>query len=55
MPSRHLYPPSKHSFKLWADAQQIAEAIEIEKKVKKSEATKMDWFAINLNNLVPFL
>jgi AhpD family alkylhydroperoxidase len=43
------------AIKCGADVQQIAEAIEIGKKVRQGVATKMDQFALSLNNAVPAL
>ena len=39
--------------KCGADAQQIAEAIEIGKRVRQGAASKMDKFAASLNGAVP--
>jgi AhpD family alkylhydroperoxidase len=41
------------ALKCGADAQQIAEAIEVGKKVRQGAATKMDKFASSLNDAVP--
>jgi AhpD family alkylhydroperoxidase len=43
------------ALKCGADAQQIAEAIEIGKRVRQGAATKMDQFVLSLNHAVPAL
>ncbi len=41
------------ALKCGAEPQQIAEAIEIGKRVRQGAATKMDGFASSLNNAIP--